>query len=486
MATIMKRNKNIILIYNKLFDAAPLSLLYVGSALKRAGYNVRILAGTPQSLWNSIPSLVNEKPLFFGFSTCTGKPISGCMTVSKYIKALDPTSRIIWGGIHPSLLPENCLKEDYIDYVCIGEGEETAVEFADCLYSGSDDFSGVKGIGYKKDGQIFITEPRPRQSEIDKFEIDWDLVDLNDFVAVNPYYGQRTYNYMTSRGCPFNCGFCYNFAFHKTLKVRFHSMERIISDLKYIRSKTNTNYIKFCDDHFFVKPYRAIDILQRIKEFGVFPAYLQVRPDSINEDICKKLSQIGPTRLLLGWESGNNRILKLMRKELPIERTMERIGIISRFKNIKINATALIGVPTETLEEASDTIEKAIEIADKIPSAVPSVGAYIAFPGSDLYKLAISEGFVPPKDTEGWSEVDIRDVRKMDLSWIKWDIHDKKRFLYEVLRCTQCLNHSKSTNWFKTLAKQVIYRTAKFRLRKKFFRFTHELDLAYKYGNRSC
>ena len=322
--------------------------------------------------------------------------------------------------------------------------------------------------------------------DIDKFEIDWDLVDLKEFVAVNTYYGQRTYNYQTSRGCPFNCGFCYNYAFHKTLKVRYHSPERVVSDLKYIKSKTAINYIKFCDDHFFVKLNRSVDILTRLKEFGVFPAYLQVRPDSVTEDLCKKLSAIGSTRLLLGWESGNNRILALMRKGLTIEKTMERIDMISRFKNIKINATALIGVPTETLEEANDTIEKAIEIAEKIPSAVPSVGTYIAFPGSDLYKLAITEGFVPPKDTEAWSQVDIRDIRKMDLSWIKWNIPDKKTFLHETLRCTQNLNHSKSTNWFKTLAKQIIYRMAKFRLRKKFFKFTYELDLAYKYGNRSC
>lgn len=482
----MAKNKNIILFYNKLFDAAPLSLLYVGSALKRGGYNVKIVSGTPEALCSGAPELVGEKPLFFGFSTFTGKPIGGCIEVSKRIKALDPDSKIIWGGIHPTLLPEECLREDYIDYVCIGEGEETAVEFADHLYDGSEDLSGVKGLGYKKDGRTFITEPRPRQMEIDKFEIDWDLVDLNEFVAVNTYYGQRTYNYQTSRGCPFNCGFCYNYAFHKTLKVRYHSPERVASDLKYIKSKANINYIKFCDDHFFANANRAVNILYSIKEFGVFPAYLQVRPDSVNEEICKRLSGIGTTRLLLGWESGNNRILKLMAKGLTIERTMERVGLISKFKNIKINATALIGVPTETMEEANDTIEKAIEIAEKIPSAVPSIGTYIPFPGSNLYKLAISEGFVPPADTEGWSKVDIRDIRRMDLSWIKWDIPDKKTFLYEVLRCTQNLNHSKSTNWFKTLAKQIIYRIAKFRLRKKLFKYTFELDLAYKYGNKSC
>ena len=481
----MNKNKNITLIYNKLPNGGPLSLLYVGSALKRNGYNVKIVSGTSETLLSSIPELVKEKPLFFGFSTFTGIPIKGCISLSRYIKKLDPASRIIWGGVHPSLLPRECLSEDYIDYVCIGEGEETAVEFADHLYAGADDFSGVKGMGYKKDNQIFITEPRPAQMEIDKFEIDWDLVDLNEFVLTNDPYGQRIYNYSTSRGCPFNCGFCYNLAFNKIRKVRSHSIERVVSDLKYIKSKIGVNRIRFCDDNFFANPSRAIEILYKIKEFGVYPLDLQVRVDSLTEDLCRKLSGIGITRFIIGWESGNNRILSLIKKGITIEQTMKKMDLLSKFENIIIRASSFIGVPTETLEEASDTIERAIQISEKLPSAAPEVGNYIPYPGSDLYQLAIQEGFVPPKNTEEWSNFNIRDPRKINFPWIKWNIPDKSAFLYGVIIYTQSLYHAKSANWFKTLAKQIIYQIVKFRLRHKFFKFPFELVLAHRFGSKT-
>lgn len=108
----------------------PMGILSVGSALKKSGFEVELINITEKKIDQTAILIASQKPLYVGLSVMTGRQTLHSAELSRKIKAISPSLAIIWGGIHPSLMPEQCLREDYIDFVIIGEGEETSVEFS--------------------------------------------------------------------------------------------------------------------------------------------------------------------------------------------------------------------------------------------------------------------------------------------------------------------------------------------------------------------
>jgi radical SAM superfamily enzyme YgiQ (UPF0313 family) len=141
----------------------PMGLLYIGSNLKKAGFDVRIhhvLGTNEQELEETCQTIARGKPLFVGVSVLSGMTTYCAAQFSKRLKELDPTILILWGGHHPTLMAEQCVSEKYIDFVGTGEGEYTCVELARALESGSD-LAAVKGLVYQQEGKPVRTAPRP-------------------------------------------------------------------------------------------------------------------------------------------------------------------------------------------------------------------------------------------------------------------------------------------------------------------------------------
>ncbi len=135
----------------------PAGCLYVGGALKKAGFNITVHHITPKNIAKTIQKICNTNPLFIGFSIITGTPVVHSAKMSRMAKEISPNIPIVWGGIHPSLIPELCLCEHFVDYVVIGEGEEVAVTLAHAI-STDKDVSTIPSLGYKdKDGKIKMT-----------------------------------------------------------------------------------------------------------------------------------------------------------------------------------------------------------------------------------------------------------------------------------------------------------------------------------------
>ena len=178
-----------------------------------------------------VQEVVRDKPLFVGFSMFTAGGIRNTAEVCKEIKKVSNIP-IVWGNAHPTLVPEQCLKELYIDLIVLGEGEETVVELARALEKGRTP-SEVKGIGYTENGKLKFTEPRPFIQNLDRYRIDWSFVDVERYVT--PYWNlKRVISLVTSRGCPFNCCFCYNQVFHQR-KWRAHSVDFVVSEVEKLK-----------------------------------------------------------------------------------------------------------------------------------------------------------------------------------------------------------------------------------------------------------
>ncbi|MFH1772285.1 MAG: cobalamin-dependent protein [Candidatus Omnitrophota bacterium] len=151
----MQENKRVDLVnfasfFRKVEDISrpPTGLLYVGSALKNHNYDVRIRHIMTKDSNDALERILERNPLFVGFSSFTGPAIKNTITLMRRLKEKSPSVKIVWGGVHPSILPVQCLEEESVDFVCIGEGEETIIELAQNI-NNLDSFVSVKEIGFK-------------------------------------------------------------------------------------------------------------------------------------------------------------------------------------------------------------------------------------------------------------------------------------------------------------------------------------------------
>lgn len=449
----------------------PAGLLYVGGALKKAGYLVTVLHISAADIKEVAEEVVQMRPLFVGVSLFTGLPARYSAIFSKEVKKLDPKIPIVWGGVHPSLLPEQCLSQSYVDIVCVGEGEETAREIADVLSSHAS-LSKIKGIGFKKNGEVMMTEQRPLAENLDAFEMDWSLLDINNYVHRIEGLGAAS-PFITSRGCPFSCGFCYNYKFNRR-RWRAHSVEFVIDHIKQIKVATNANFVFFDDDNFFGNKKRALLILHRLYELGIYCSFLELRVDSITPGIMKELRDLKVKRIFVGWEAGSDRILNLITKGFDKNTIIEKCKILAGFPEVEVDASAIIGFPTETRREIEETINLATVMAEIVPNINFNIGTYLPYPGTKLYELAINEGFMPPNNPEEWGDFDIL-AGNIKLKWLPWATEKESEIFRRIDRYSKLLHHTPSRHSGLNLIKQAVYHLAKFRLRRGVVSFPFEI-----------
>jgi anaerobic magnesium-protoporphyrin IX monomethyl ester cyclase len=401
----------------------PLGILSVGSSLKRAGYDVELINITEREIDQTVKRVIAQSPLYVGLTVMTGVQTRHSAEFSKKIKQKSKIP-VIWGGIHPSLLPKQCLQEDYIDYVVISEGEISIIDLTQKIIDGKEPLD-VPGIAYKKDNQVVINSWRSFINNLDDYRSDFSLIDPNEFIFPLSQY-KRVFVYKASRGCPFNCAFCYNNAFNQN-KWRFWSVEAVVKDINWLKQSYQIDAIKFYDDNFFVDKSRALAILEQIN----LPAHVEIRIDSLDDNLAGRLKELKVFDMLIGVESGSNRLLKMIDKNFTVDKILETVKIIAKY-DLPATYSAIVGLPTETKEEFEATIDLFYNIYKIHSKAVFSLGAYLPYPGSKMYDFAISEGFNPPERTEDWGNID-RFRQDFSSPWVDakkvWRIREYFKFL---------------------------------------------------------
>jgi len=375
----------------------PLGILSVGSALKKNNLAVELVNISEKEIKSTVDQIIKREPSLVGFSVMTGRQTKHSAQMSKLIKKKANVS-ILWGGIHPSLLPEQCLAEDYIDFVIVGEGEEAIVELAQKL-ARKESLDAVLGLGFKKNGQIKLNPARPLIKNLDEWPLDFSLLDMEKYIYKLDKF-KRVIAYKASRGCPFNCAFCYNRAFNQN-RWRVWSIDHVIKDIEFLKEKYQIDAIKFYDDNFFVDKNRALEILKRIN----LPAHLEIRIDMVDEDLVKALKEAKVFDLAFGAESGSNRILSMINKGITAEKIIEAVKLLAKYQ-VPASYSVIVGLPTETKEEFNATLDLLYEIYKIHPNAFFTLGAFLPYPGSLMYDFTIKKGFRPPTRTEDWGKID--------------------------------------------------------------------------------
>ena len=449
----------------------PLALLHLASPLQRAGYRVRIL---DLRIQNHRDFDVGD-PVFVGISCMSGLQIRFGLKFARKIRDQKPNVPIVWGGIHPTLLPEQTAANQYVDVVVRGEGETVVAELANKLALG-ESLDEVAGLTYKAGGTI---RSNPDASLIDlddiPVELPYDLLQLDKYPAVK----SGRIHIQTSRGCPHRCGFCYNTLFNKN-RWRGKSANRVLDEIEFILKKyPHINIIDPIDDNVFVDEHRVKQICQ-----GIIDRKLAVRwrancrfdyLASYGKDFLELLERSGCVELDFGGESGSERLQQLIHKDVTAEEMLESVDKLRRWApSIEPYVSWMSGLPTETDEDLAQTFDL-MDRMREVNQKTQHYGIFVYTPFPSPVMNYLPPEFEAPQTLEEWGSIH---VFHFNPPW-----HSKTRVekLHTISAVTRLAFYPQARIRERDLAFKFAYgimnRIAKYRWRHRNFRFPIEMKV---------
>jgi radical SAM superfamily enzyme YgiQ (UPF0313 family) len=419
--------------------APPHALLAVGAPVLKAGYSVTLLDQRVETITEeTLRPLMSDDLYCVGISTMTGSQIYFALGLAKMVRRLtDGKVPIVWGGCHPSVVPEQTLENENVDVVAVGEGDLTLLDLVDA-YAHKRSLVKVAGILYKDGPQTVKTLPRPLLNVEELLPVPWELIDVDRYIHRDMYLRDRFRVLdlgQTSRGCPFDCAFCSSASIRER-KWRAMSVERTLDMMTEAVRRFRLDGFWLRDDEFYINRKRAHKIFE-----GMIRAELNVsfytsgtRCDvfaKATEDEVATMKRAGAHTLKFGAESGSQRVLDLMQKGITVQQTIDanlrckRHGITPAF-------ALMIGYPTETFEEMDQTIDLGYRLKRENPDAeLETMATYTALPGTPDWHLALKHGLQPPARLEDWMNWNF-DEYDLDGKKIPWFTRRERRWVGNI------------------------------------------------------
>ena len=343
-----------------------------------------------------------------------------------YAIALELTRRIknsisapvIWGGIHPTVCPTECLET--ADFVCVGEAESALIELVRRISKG-EDVSTIQGIWLKKNGQVLNNGVGELARDLDGLPFpdysfnDHHLLIQNKIAPMtsenwrqhllkffppynNTHSNDPAYQVLSARGCPFNCTFCgenplSNYIYgHNYFRKR--SIKNLIEELIWAKSTFPfIGEICFCDDSFASRNIAEIEAFNNLyKEKVALPFYILVSPANVTKKKFDLLVDAGLTNVGMGIQSGSKRIIEIYNRQRvgSVEQSMKAAEIINSYKDRLLPYyDFIIENPYETKEDLLDTVRLLIKLPRPYVTRIYSLSI---FPGTELYKKVSADG----------------------------------------------------------------------------------------------
>jgi len=449
----------------------PLSILYLGAFLERAGVEVSYLDLRIHNL-KDLYSELEKEPLLVGVSSMTGYQLIGAVEVLKAVKERAPQTPTVLGGVHVSMLPEQSLADELVDFVVVGEGEATLLELVETLDSGRPEFGKILGLGWKKqDGTPVLNGPRPfldlAESPPPVTETSRHLYDYYPMVKIQ-----------VSRGCPHRCGFCYNTVFNRRA-YRFKPLENIEAEIKTLgQLAANKKHLSVLSDHIGPQRQRIIDIAGIIARAG-YTFHSSIRAESLDEKLIEAIDGVCE-EVFIGVEHVSERIRKLIRKDNSVADVRRAARLLAR-SSIRPVHSFMTAFPDETRAETLANMDFADELRATDPKAEISPFFLLTpFPGTELYSLALERGYQAPGSLSGWRNFGLGQV---NMPWV-----DRRSEAYTdlygigLLIFTPAASYSSNDferEWFAYLQEKAWQRW-----RERDLRFKKELAMFLAYNDK--
>jgi anaerobic magnesium-protoporphyrin IX monomethyl ester cyclase len=336
----------------------PLSLLYVGGALRQAGYGVALYdAMTKFHTLEQVRETIRRERPGAVLVTCITATVLDGLEVCRVAKEELPGVLTVLGNTHPTFMFCEILENHpEADVIVRGEGEASAVELLDAWTAGAD-LSAVRGIAFRKDGQIVATPSRRFATNLDAFEPAWDLVPWAEY-TYRPKPGSTLAIVSSSRGCKQHCSFCSQRLFWKE-SWRGVSAGRFVDQLQMLRNRHGVDVAMIADEIPSYDPVRWERILDLLVERDIGMALLlETRVDDIvrDEALMPKYRRAGIEHIYVGVESVNQATLDLFKKDARVEQGKRAIELINGHDMVS-ETSFVMGMPEETPEDMRRTVE---------------------------------------------------------------------------------------------------------------------------------
>lgn len=394
--------------------------------IRTRGFSVRILDAnaenlSPEEVADQIASIapVLTSVVVYGHQpSASTQVMPGAGAVCNALKERAPWLKRLLVGGHVAALPERSLREEHADFVAGGEGLDTMLDLLQALGSGRPDYSKVRGLWYWDGGSVKATSPGPLVKDLDRDMpgMAWDLLPMEKYRAHNWHcFGdlqrQPYAAFYTTLGCPYHCSFCCIQApFKRGEQVlgykesvnsyRFWSPESVIEQIDKIVNEYGVRNIKIADEMFVLNHRHVNRICDLIIERGYdLNIWAYARVDSVKDDMIEKLKRAGFNWLAFGIEAATERVRDDVDKGFGQDKIFTTIEKV-RAAEINVGANYIFGLPEDDMESMQATLDLALALNTEWANFYCTM----AYPGSQLYKIALKEGWLLPGEWSGYSQ----------------------------------------------------------------------------------
>lgn len=447
-------------------DITSFGIRTLSACLKQKGHSTQLLF-LPDPLGDDITedaARYDERVLDQASELCRASDLIGITLMTNFFDGAVQITRklkerlkspVIWGGVHPTVRPEEAL--EHADMVCVGEGEACLMELADKMAAGQD-YRGVTNLWTRSGDSITRNPLSPLPQDLDAFPVpDYSMDDHHVMIGkqivpltheiMKSFLGRGTvaamlrktgYQTMTSRGCPYSCTYCINDTIKNMYggkgKLRWRSIPHVMNELQWVKDNMPyVDYIWISDDEFMSR--KPGDIRMFCKEYKKkigFPFSCLISPLTVTEEKMAALVDAGLIYVQMGIESGSARMQELFRrKQVNNERMFKAIRIINSFKDklCPPSYDFLLDVPYETDEDRLDNL-RFIAQMPKPYRLQPFT--LILYPGTQMHEQAMRDGLIQDEHKEIYNKT--YTMRKPDYLNLLMTLAKGGRFPHPILR----------------------------------------------------
>lgn len=340
----------------------PLGILYL-AAVARKKHDVKLIdCPLDGNNFDSYATALRQNKFdVIGISSFSFQ-INSALKAAEIAKENDPGCKVVIGGIHVSTYPEEVIRNKYIDFAFIGEGERSFPEFLSSLENGKS-YENITGLCYIKNGEI-KKNLRDIIENLDELPIPaWDLLPPDKYPEFFSHLKHPAATVTSSRGCPSRCTFCSGHLVSGRA-WRPRSAEKVVEEIIYLKNNFGVKEINFMDDNLTFNRERTVTLCNLLIEKNadvVWSCPNGVRADRVDDELLKLMKKAGCHFLAFGIESGSERVQKDIRKALSFKKLRQAIAG-ARKAGIQSMGTFILGYPTETKEDMLKTLKVSKEL----------------------------------------------------------------------------------------------------------------------------
>jgi|SRR3989338_1095092 len=392
IAGVLEKEGFDVAVYNADHSKGAISDLSAGEMMEHHEKYMKILKDLSYPIWDEVREQIKkQKPDLVGVNVWTPK-LGSALNVAKICKEINPEIKVVFGGVHPTIMPDETLANENVDFLVRQEGEYTMLELAQKLQK-NEPVDDVLGISWKKNGSVINNPNRPLIDNLDAipFPARHLLVDKET------YHPNAFGKIFASRGCPYQCTYCGSNKIW-TRKVRYRTPKNVVDEIEYVKKEYGSTHFVFEDDLLTINKVFLMEICDELIRRKVNIEWsCETRANLIFDELVKKMKASGCTGIVIGIESGSPKVLKDIKKGIVPQQVMDAAKII-KDNGLIYSAFFMIGFPTETKED----IQMTVDLMRKTQPFNAVLSVLTPYPDSEAYFQCKELGLIP--ENIDWSQ----------------------------------------------------------------------------------